>query len=107
MKGNKRKLLSLGVISLSVVLTVAGFFLLPERATVNISFSGQTEYKSKIAILTVPFVLTCITSSIYFMYGKLFNKEVVKDDFKTGIKFIVFSAVGILLTLWAIINNVK
>ena len=106
MIGKKRKILALVTVLLSAILSVVGFFVLPSRATVNISFGGQAEYHSKIVVLAVPLMITLVSSIIYGKYDGIFKKETASDDVMEGIKFLAFSVVGILLTLWAIIKNV-
>ncbi len=103
---NKRTVLAIIVASASVVCSVLGFILLPERVTVNLSFDGTLSYMNKYAAVFFPLAITACTASLYNGYGRIFGKEIDKADWKSGIKYLVFSIVGLLLTLWVIIRNI-
>ncbi len=102
---NKRTIAFLCVTAVSAVLAVVGFFVLPEEVSVNISFRGSREYISKIPALIVPFVITFLSSSLYWKYEKFFLKEVDPSDLKMGVKYLAFAIIGDLLALWVIVNN--
>ncbi|MBE6648405.1 MAG: hypothetical protein E7614_02655 [Ruminococcaceae bacterium] len=103
---NKRLLFAIGASVISVILCVIGLFILPDRVTVNISFQDEQSYMSKYIALAFPLVVSLFSSKLYFSYGKLFGKEVKEDDYKIGIKYLVFSALGIFLTLWVVLKNI-
>ncbi len=62
-----------------------------------------------------PLVLSMISSQLYIRYHSIFEKKSdsnektqdnLQDNLKEGIKYLVFSAIGILLTLWVLFKNI-
>lgn len=103
---NKRTVLAIIVASASVVFSVLGFVLLPERVTVNLSFNDTLSYMNKYVAVFFPLAISLCTVGLYNGYGRIFGKQIDKSDFKSGIKYLAFSIVGLLLTLWVIIRNI-
>jgi hypothetical protein len=102
----KRNVLTAVCVALSGVLSIVCFLLLPDRVTVNINISNEQSYMNKYVAVCFPFFLSVITSVLYNGYGKIFNKEIDAGDWKSGIKYLVFSFVGVLLSLWVLLKNI-
>ncbi len=129
----KRFIIGLSVAWISIILSIICFFVLPDRVTVNISFKNEASYMDKNIAVAFPLVLSIITTQIYIRYYSIFGKkseselkselksEESKDAFQEdsrnnsqnisqnnlqdGIKYLAFSVVGILLTLWILFKN--
>ena len=102
----KRNIFTIIVIVISALLGSLGIIILPSRVTVNLSFSGELSYMSKYVALVVPFAISVFSAVLYSGYEKLFQKKLDDDDWKSGIKYLSFSIVGIALMLWVIFKNI-
>ena len=102
----KRKIFTIIVIVISALLGTLGMLLLPPRVTVNLSFSGESSYMSKYVALVVPFAISVFSALMYKGYEGIFQKKIENDDWKSGIKYLLFSIVGIVLALWVIFKNI-
>ncbi len=102
----KRVVFSIIIAVASLALSVLGLFLVGNRVSVNLSFSGEMAYMSKYTAFAFPFAVTLLSSALYGMYGKVFQKPVDENDVKSGIKYLAFSVIGILLTIWVIVRNI-
>mgnify|MGYP003293591639 CR=1 FL=1 len=102
----KRIVFSVIIAVASLVLSVIGLFLAENRVSVNLSFSGEMAYINKYTAFAFPFAVSLFSSFLYGMYGKIFQKSLDENDVKSGIKYLVFSAVGLLLTVWVIVRNI-
>ncbi len=102
----KRNALTVLCVVSSAILAIVGLFLMPDRVTVNINVSGERSYMSKYIAAAFPFLLSVGAAALYNCYGKIFSKEIDSEDWKSGIKYLVFSLVGVFLSLWMFLNNI-
>ena len=102
----KRNVFTIIVIVISALLGVLGIILLPSRVTANLSFSGELSYMSKYVALVFPFAISVFSALLYKGYGSIFQKKLESDDWKSGIKYLLFSVVGIFLALWVVFKNI-
>lgn len=102
----KRNIFTIIVIVVSALLGRVEIILLPSRVTVNLSLSGEASYMNKYAAIILPFAISVSCALLYKGYEGIFQKKIDSDDWKSGIKYLLFSVVGIVLALWVIFKNI-
>ncbi len=102
---NKRTIISLLVVFVSLILAVVGYILLPQRVFVEISFDDAIQKSDKIFSLIIPFLISLVGALMYLNFGKIMKKEVSADDLKTGIKYLVLSFLGTALMIYLLVRN--
>lgn len=87
---NKNKKIAIALIVVTVVLTLFGFFTLPDNVIIQFNTSGNVTKIGKIPALAIPFLITTV-SSILSM-----NMEEGDERIK---KYIIGAVLGVLLSL--------
>ena len=86
----KNKKIAIALIVVTVVLTLFGFFTLPDNVIIQFNTSGNVTKTGKIPALAIPFLITTV-SSILSM-----NMEEGDERIK---KYILGAVLGVLLSL--------
>lgn len=102
---NKRAVVSILLSVVPLALAVVGFFLLPQRVVIKISFDDAVEKSDKIFSLAIPLLISLVGSLLYFNFGKIIKKEISENDLKSGIKYLVISLVGTALSVYLLVRN--
>ena len=94
---NKNKIIGIALIIAAVILSLFGFFVLPEDIVTQFNFSGETTKMNKIPALIVPFLITTVSS--------ILTIGLDKDDERNK-KYIFGAILGILLLIVMIGVNI-
>ena len=86
----KNKKIAIALIVVTVILTLFGFFTLPDNVIIQFNTSGNVTKTGKIPALAIPFLITTV-SSILSM-----NMEEGDERIK---KYIIGAVLGVLLSL--------
>ena len=86
----KNKKIAIALIVVTVILTLFGFFTLPDNVIIQFNTSGNVTKTGKIPALAIPFLITTV-SSILSM-----NMEEGDERIK---KYILGAVLGVLLSL--------
>ncbi len=95
MQRSKEKMIGMIVIAVSIVLTVAGYLMLPDNMIVQIGLDGKaSNMLPKIQAILIPFAISTI-SSIMYIFGNPQKRT----------KYILFAVLGLLLSVVSFFIN--
>ena len=92
----KDKVLGIGIIALSLVLTVVGWLILPDTLIIQIGADGRASNTlPKLPALLIPLALSCVCSGLYM--GNVTNRR--SRDLLLAVAGIGLSIVTIIINL--------